>query len=93
MMKTILTFILSLLFIVYSFAQPDELRFDGQNTIQVLDTIIVFAKESFDIQDRLSDWSNNFADIEYTVSIFNILEQTGESSIAFSNFVGGAAIQ
>jgi len=89
MIKTILSFILSLLFIAYSFAQPDELRFGGQNTIQVLDTIIVFAKESFDIQDRLSDWSNNFADIEYTVSIFNILEQTGESSIAFSNFVGG----
>jgi len=89
MMKTILAFILSLLFVVSSFAQPDELRFEGQNTIQVLDTIIVFAKESFDIQDRLSDWSNNFADIEYTVSIFNIIEQIGESYIGFSNYVGG----
>lgn len=88
-MKTILTFILSLLFVVSSFAQPDELRFGGQKTIQVLDTIIVFAKESFDIQDRLSDWSNNFADIEYTVSIFNIIEQTGESYIGFSNYLGG----
>jgi len=89
MMKTILAFILSLLFVVSSFAQQDELRFEGQNTIQVLDTIIVFAKESFDIQDRLSDWSNNFADIEYTVSIFNIIEQIGESYIGFSNYVGG----
>ncbi len=89
MMKTILAFILSLLFAVSSFAQPDELRFGDQNTIQVLDTIIVFAKESFDIQDRLSDWSNNFADIEYTVSIFNIIEQIGESYTGFSNYIGG----
>jgi hypothetical protein len=89
MMKTILACSLSLLFVVFSFAQPDELRFGSQNSIQVLDTIIVFAKENFDIQDRLSDWSNNFADIEYTVSIFNIIEQIGESDIGFSNYVGG----
>ena len=89
MMKTSLAFILSLFFVVSSLAQPDELRFGGQNTIQVLDTIIVFAKESFDIQDRLSDWSSSFADIEYTVSIFNIIEQIGESYIGFSNYIGG----
>jgi hypothetical protein len=89
MMKTILAFILSLLFVVSLFAQPDELRFGRQNSIQVLDTIIVFAKENFDIQDRLSDWSNNFGDIEYTISIFNIIEQIGETYISFSNYVGG----
>lgn len=88
-MKTILAFILSLLFVVSLFAQPDELRFGRQNSIQVLDTIIVFAKENFDIQDRLSDWSNNFGDIEYTISIFNIIEQIGETYISFSNYVGG----
>ncbi len=89
MMKTILAFILSLLFVVSLSAQPDELRFGRQNSIQVLDTIIVFAKENFDIQDRLSDWSNNFGDIEYTISIFNIIEQIGETYISFSNYVGG----
>lgn len=88
-MKTILAFILSLLFVVSLSAQPDELRFGRQNSIQVLDTIIVFAKENFDIQDRLSDWSNNFGDIEYTISIFNIIEQIGETYISFSNYVGG----
>ena len=93
MIKTILTFILSLLFVVSSFTQPVELRFGGQKPIQVLDTIIVFAKESFDIQDRLSDWSNNFADIEYTISIFNVLEQIGESYIGFSNYIGGLKYQ
>ncbi|MBT8386717.1 MAG: hypothetical protein KJO12_04845 [Ignavibacteria bacterium] len=71
------------------FAQPAELRFGDQKPIQVLDTIIVFAKENFDIKDRLSDWSNNFNDIEYTISIFNIIEQIGESDIGFSNYVGG----
>jgi len=88
-MKTILTFILNFLFMVSSFAQPVEMRFGDQKPIQVLDTIIVFAKESFDIQDRLSDWSNNFADIDYTISIFNIIEQIGESDIGFSNYMGG----
>ncbi|NNG28121.1 MAG: hypothetical protein HKM87_11375, partial [Ignavibacteriaceae bacterium] len=89
MMKTILTLVFSFLFVISSFAQTVEMRFGDLKPIQVLDTIIVFAKESFDIEDRLSDWSNNFADIDYTISIFNIIEQIGESDIGFSNYMGG----
>ena len=55
----------------------------------MLDTIIVFAKENFDIQDRLYDWSSNFNDIQYTISIYSILEQIGEADIRFSNYIGG----
>ncbi len=89
MVKIILKFILSLTFVAVSFAQPSELTFKGSSSIQVLDTIIVFSKESFDIQDRLYDWSNNFNDIDYTVSIFSILEHYSDSELRFSNFIGG----
>ena len=65
------------------------MRFEGNESIRVLDTIIVFAKENFDIQDRLYDWSSNFNDIQYTISVFNILEQIGESDIRFTNYIGG----
>ena len=84
-----LMFILSLTFAANSFAQPNELFFKGESSIEVLDTIIVFSKESFDIQDRLYDWSNNFNDIDYTVSVFSILENFGKSDLRFSNFLGG----
>ena len=89
MKKLVLNFILSPLFLMLSFGQTNEIRFEGNESIRVLDTIIVFAKENFDIQDRLYDWSSNFNDIQYTISVFNILEQIGESDIRFTNYIGG----
>jgi hypothetical protein len=89
MIKTILSFLFCLSCVVVSIAQPNELYFKGESSIQVLDTIIVFSKESFDIQDRLYDWSSNFNDIDYTISVFSILEHFGKSDLRFSNFIGG----
>jgi hypothetical protein len=89
MNKIVLNFILSLLFVMLSFGQTNEIRFEGNESIRVLDTIIVFAKENFDIQDRLYDWSSNFSDIHYSISVFSILEQIGESDLRFTNYIGG----
>ncbi len=89
MKKIILTFILSLNFFNISFAQPSQLIFSSENPIQVLDTIIVFSNENFDIQDRLYDWSSNFNDIDYSVSVFNYLEDFGNSEKRFNNYIGG----
>ncbi len=89
MKKLILTFILSLNYIVISLAQPNQLIFSSESPIQVLDTIIVFSNENFDIQDRLYDWSSNFNDIDYSVSVFNYLEDFGNSEKRFNNYIGG----
>ena len=89
MKKIFLTFILSLSYFAISLAQPSQLIFNSENPIQVLDTIIVFSNESFDIQDRLYDWSNNFNDIDYSVGVFSVLEDFGNSELRFSNYIGG----
>ena len=72
-----------------SFAQQYELSFDASNPVTLLDTINVFVGDQFEIKDKLSDWSSNFADINYSLGVFLEKNDDGNGNITFIQNIGG----
>ncbi|GBD88047.1 hypothetical protein BMS3Abin03_01981 [bacterium BMS3Abin03] len=89
-MKKIISFFL-ILFAAgnLSFAQLYETSFNAGNPVVLLDTINVFVGDQFDIKDKLSDWSSNFADINYSLGVFLEKNDDGNGNISFVQNIGG----
>jgi len=89
-MKKILLIIIIMLFsstIIYS--QASRITFGLGNPIEVLDTLIVFVGEHFEIKDRLTDWSHNFGDLTYTLDVYLDKIDGGNGRITFERNIGG----
>lgn len=72
-----------------TFAQDSQLSFNASYPVEFLDTINVFVGEQFEIRDKLSDWSTNFADLNYILGIYLDKSESGNKRISFSRNVGG----
>ena len=71
------------------FSQPTRVTFGLDKPIVVLDTINVFIGEHFEIKDKLSDWSHNFGDLNYTLGIYLDKIDGGNGRITFERNNGG----
>ena len=74
---------------ISNFAQVSELSFGAGNPVEFLDTINAFVGEPFEIRDKLTDWSTNFADINYTLGIFLDKVESGNRRVLFKRHTGG----
>ncbi len=89
MIKFFYPLILLLLANNFAFAQANKLSFGTSNPIEFLDTIKTSVGEVFVIKDKLSDWSSDFADINYTVGVFTKADFSDKRNIVFEKNVGG----
>lgn len=70
-------------------AQDSQLSFNASTPVEFLDTINVFVGEQFEIRDKLSDWSTNFADLNYIMGVYLDKSELGNQRITFSRDVAG----
>jgi len=89
MKKTFLILIIILTSGIVILAQDSQLSFNASNPIKFLDTVNVFVGEQFEIRDKLSDWSRNFADLNYAMGIYLDMSDMGNRRVSFSRNVGG----
>ena len=89
MKKFILLFLLISLVNLVSLAQTPELSFGPDSPVTLLNTIKVFNNDLFNIKDKLSDWSGNFAEINYTIGIYTEIEESEHKKVSFKNNIGG----
>jgi hypothetical protein len=89
-MKKIL---LSIIIMIFSstdlFSQVSSVTFGLGKPIEVLDTLNVFVGEHFEIEDKLSDWSHNFGDLNYTLGVYLDKLDAGNGRITFERNIGG----
>jgi hypothetical protein len=89
-MKILLLTITIMLFIsTVALSQASRITFGLGKPIEVLDTIIVFVGEHFEIKDKLSDWSHNFGDLTYTLDVYLDKIDGGNGRITFERNIGG----
>lgn len=70
-------------------AQGNQLSFSASSPAEFLDTINVFVGEQFEIRDKLSDWSTNFADLNYILGVYLDKSEPGNQRVTFSRDVAG----
>ena len=88
-MNIILLTITITLFSTVIYSQTNRITFGPEKQIELLDTIIVFVDEQFEIKDKLSDWSYNFGEITYTLGVYLDKTNGGNGSTTFQRNVGG----
>ncbi len=93
-MKKILIFlIITTISTTITLAQGNQQSFNASHPVEFLDTVNVFVGEKFEIRDKLSDWSPNFADINYIMGIYLDKSETGNQQVTFSRNIGGFEYQ
>ncbi|GAB4297819.1 MAG: hypothetical protein Kow0098_22500 [Ignavibacteriaceae bacterium] len=90
-MKLKLVIFVVCLFSIQSFSQKEIISFGSDNPVHLLDSISAVAEVDFRINDRLSDWSDNFSDIIYSIGIYKD-KKIIQGGISFSGFMGGYTI-
>ena len=89
MKKTLLILIITLTSGIVLLAQESQLSFSASNPVQFLDTVNAYVGEQFEIRDKLSDWSRNFADLNYSMGVYLDMSDLGNRRVSFSRNVGG----
>ena len=89
MKKTLLILIFILTSDIVILAQDSQLSFSASNPVQFLDTVNANVGEQFEIRDKLSDWSRNFADLNYSMGVYLDMSELGNRRVSFSRMVGG----
>jgi len=89
MKKTFLFLIIILMSNTVMLPQESQISFNASYPVEFLDTINVFVGEQFEIRDKLSDWSTNFADLNYVLGIYLDKSELGGQRITFSRNAGG----
>jgi hypothetical protein len=89
MNKILLILILITTVCAINFPQANRLSFGISKPVELLDTINVFVDEHFEITDKLKDWSTNFGEITYTLSVYLEMIDNGSRRISFERINGG----
>lgn len=89
MKKILLTIAIMFFSSIVVFSQASRVTFGLGKPIELLDTINVFVGESFEIKDKLSDWSTNFGDLTYTLGVYLDKIDAGNGRVTFDRNIGG----